>query len=517
MDAWLESHVELLAMVALGVGLIVRIVIARGRYLIGDEVLDYMLVNRQSALEAYRASLSNAHPPLFYFVLYYCRFLGTSELMLRFPSVIAGTLMPWFAFLWLKRFGRKAAFLALLLLTFGPALIGFSVEMRPYALLLLFLVAALWSLDRAFEKNSAGEMLLFGVFLCLAILTQYSAIWAVIAIGIYALARIFFGELKRVVILSWIATQACTLSVLAFLWMTHISKLHNNTMESVAVNGWLRTEYLHAGENALHFAARATADAFFYLMTGQTEISLALSLRSILIAIAVLFVLGVVLLLANRASSMQASPRSTRIFGALVLLPFVIGYAGAIAGLYPYGGSRHVAYLAPFLVAGIAISIAWLSRRVFWAGIAATIALSSYISPVDQAKKQMVQAMKYIHESVPAGSVIVVDYNSSLELRYYLCSGAQRAMGEFEYLISQSGCGEYKMARSLCFDWTFTSENMGPILAEMEKQFNWKRGQPIWLVEAAETPFDAATLARFGSDHRHEFGEYVSVTRLRAP
>jgi hypothetical protein len=528
-DAWLEPHIGLLAMLALVAGFIVRIAVARGRYLVGDEALDYLLVNQGSALEAYRASLTNAHPPLYYFVLYYWRFLGSSELVLRLPSVAAGTLMPWFAFLWLKRLGRETAFLALLLLTFAPTFITFSAEIRPYSFLLLFLTAALWSLDRGFEKNSSGAMLLFGAFLCLANFTHYSAIWATITMGIYALARIFLGELKKAAIFGWITSQVCALILLGFLWVTHISKLRNDAIKSVAVNGWLRAEYFQPGENVLHFAMRVTAHAFFYLLTRQTEISVALSLLSVVIPIALVlfFVFGVALLLANRAGGKQATARSLRTFGALMLLPFVIGWAGALLRLYPYGGSRHVAYLAPFAVAGIATSIAWLSRKAVWAGIVATVALLlvctmrveplSYISPSDQASERMAQAVNYIHASVPAGGVIVVDYNSSLVMRYYLCSGKDNMIRNFENQMSQFACGKYEMARTRGYEWMFTSENLEPILARMEKQFGWRHGEPIWLAQAAEMRLDAAVLARFGAGPSKEFGQNISVTQLRAP
>jgi Dolichyl-phosphate-mannose-protein mannosyltransferase len=528
-DAWLEPHIGLLAMLALVAGFIVRIVVARGRYLVADEALDYLLVNQGSALEAYRASLTNAHPPLYYFVLYYWRFLGSSELMLRLPSVAAGTLMPWFAFLWLKRLGRETAFLALLLLTFAPTFITFSTEIRPYAFLLLFLTAALWSLDRGFEKNSPGAMLLFGAFLCLANFTHYSAIWATIAMGIYALARIFFGELKKAAIFGWITSQVSALIVLGFLWITHISKLRNDAIKSVAVNGWLRAEYFQPGEHALHFAIRATAHAFFYLLTRQTEISLALALLSVVIptALVLFFVFGVALLLANRAGGKQSTARPTRTFGVLMLLPFAIGCAGALLRLYPYGGSRHVAYLAPFAVAGIATSIAWLNKEASWAGIGATVALLlvctmrveplSYISPSDQSSARMARAVNYIHASVPAGGVIVVDYNSSLVMRYYLCSGKGNMIWNFEDQMSQFACGKYEMARARGYEWMFTSENFRPILARMEKQFSWRHGQPIWLVQAAEMRLNATVLARCGAERSKEFGQNISVTQLRAP
>jgi uncharacterized membrane protein len=525
-DAWLESHIELLAMLALAVGFMVRVVIARSRYLVADEALDYLLVNQRSALEAYRTSLTNAHPPLFYFVLYYWRFLGTSELMLRFPSVVAGTVMPWFAFLWLKRaLGAATAFLALLLLTFAPPLVAFSTEVRPYAFLVLFLAAALWSLGRGFERNSASDMLLFGAFLCLAIYTQYSAIWVAIAAGIYALARIFSGELRKTAIFGWIASQMCALAVLGLLWVKHISRLRNGVMESVAVNGWLRAEYFQTGEHVLHFLSRTTADAFLYLLSRQLATSYVIPASGVIIALVFLF--AIVLLVANCAGGMKAAPGSTRMFGVLMLLPVVVGCAGAMLRLYPYGGSRHVAYLALFVMAGIALDIAWLSRKAFWVGIAATLAAviacnagadpTEYMPTADQATEKMEQAVKYIRESVPAGGVIVVDYNSSLVMRYYLCSGAESSIQNYEDKISQFTCGNYEMARTRGYDWTFTSENTDEILAEMEKEFGWTTRQPIWLVQADETPLDAAFLARFGAATSKKFGGHIAVTQLRAP
>jgi uncharacterized membrane protein len=523
-DAWLEAHITLLAMVTLAAGFIVRVVVAHGRYLVADEALDYLLVNQGSAFEAYRASLMQAHPPLFYFVLYYWRFLGTSELMLRFPSVVAGTLMPWFAFLWLKRaLGTATAFLALLLLTFSPPLITFSTEMRPYGFLLLFLAAALWMLERGFERNSARDMLIFGVFLCLAIFTQYSAIWAAIAMGIYTLARIFYGELKKAAIWGWIGSQLCALAVLGFLWVTHISRLHNGAMESVAVNGWLRLEYFQHGENVFRFLLRTTTDAFLYLLTRKLAVTFAIPLAGVVTVLFFLF--AIALLLRNRTATVKHG--STRMFGVLVLLPVVVGCVGALVQLYPYGSSRHVAYLAPFVIAGIAFGIAWLSRKAFWAGMLAAVALvmtsnavadhAEYMPATDQETERMQQAVKYIHEAVPASGVIVVDYGSSLVLRYYLCSGTQNSIRNYEDQMGQFSCGKYEMARTRGYEWTFNGENLGPTLEEMEKQFGWQHGQPIWLVQVADVPLDAATLARFGAKQREKFGDDISVTQLRAP
>src|SRR5260370_41277077 len=66
--------------------------------------------------------------------------LGPLELMVRLPSVLAGTACCWLAYLWLKEVtDRSTAFMGLLLFSFAPSLIGLSAEVRQYALLLFFM------------------------------------------------------------------------------------------------------------------------------------------------------------------------------------------------------------------------------------------------------------------------------------------------------------------------------------------------------------------------------------------
>ena len=61
---------------------------------------------KPSLVEAYRSSLNLAHPPLLILLLNMWRRLGTSELFLRLPSVVAGTIFCWIFFRWLTRLLR---------------------------------------------------------------------------------------------------------------------------------------------------------------------------------------------------------------------------------------------------------------------------------------------------------------------------------------------------------------------------------------------------------------------------
>ena len=64
---------------------------ASGTFLNPDEAMHFLAANKSSLTEAYHASLGLAHPPLLILFLHVWKGLGASELVLRLPSVIAGT------------------------------------------------------------------------------------------------------------------------------------------------------------------------------------------------------------------------------------------------------------------------------------------------------------------------------------------------------------------------------------------------------------------------------------------
>src|ERR1051326_2908623 len=72
------------------IGFLLRLWHASGTYLNPDEALHFFVANKTSWWLTYRASLTVSHPPLLIFLLRVWRTLGTSELMLRLPSMIAG-------------------------------------------------------------------------------------------------------------------------------------------------------------------------------------------------------------------------------------------------------------------------------------------------------------------------------------------------------------------------------------------------------------------------------------------
>ena len=191
-DEWVERRPNLAAALITLLGFLARLWAAHGTFLNPDEALHFRLANQVSLALAYKESLTAAHPPLLILLLYYWRALGTSELWLRLPSVLAGAVFCWMFYKWLRKAaGSLAGFIGLLLVAFLPPIVLVAAELRQYSLLLAFLVSALYFLDEAFTKNSASRMAAFTLCLYLAMLIHYSAFWFAAALGFYALFRIF--------------------------------------------------------------------------------------------------------------------------------------------------------------------------------------------------------------------------------------------------------------------------------------------------------------------------------------
>src|ERR1700685_3522673 len=99
---WLRGRSYLAALGVTLLGFLVRVWAAHGTFLNPDEALHFRLANQLSLAQAYKESLTASHPPLLTSLLYFWRALGTSELWLRFPSVLAGTVFCWMLYKWLS-------------------------------------------------------------------------------------------------------------------------------------------------------------------------------------------------------------------------------------------------------------------------------------------------------------------------------------------------------------------------------------------------------------------------------
>ena len=404
------------------VGFLLRLWAASGTFLNPDEAMHVQAAWQPTLSEAYRASLGLAHPPLLILILNLCRHLGTSELTLRLPSVIAGTVFCWVFFRWLRiTLGRAPAWIGLVLACFLPPMIELSAEVRQYALLLCFLMLAVYWLEAGFRKSSALWTVLSAAALYLAMLSHFSGILFAGALGAYGLLRLISRRYPVSVIVAWLAGQAGALALLDFLYKTQISQLRGSEVERQVMGSMLASSYFHWGEG--HWALFVFARSFgvFQFSFGQLAVGdLA----------ALLFLAGVILLLRRR--SPRGSKYSPRLMAIFLLLPFAINCAAALVDLYPYGGTRHSAFLVPFVLAGVSLGLARLVQGQMGSGLALALLLVTlctvlghphrpYMRRADQRRSNMTGAVEFLEKNVEPSDRILADFQTNFPLRFYLC------------------------------------------------------------------------------------------------
>jgi Dolichyl-phosphate-mannose-protein mannosyltransferase len=506
-------------------GLIARLLSAHSKFLNADEAMHYLLAMQPTVGDTYRASLGTAHPPLLIIFLHYWAMISQSEFFLRLPSVLAGTAAGWFLYAWLRDVtDRATAVLGLSLLLFSPALIYTSAEVRQYALLLCFMSATLYFLDRALLKKSPALMVASATALYLALFTHYAALIFGMSVAMYGLLRIMTMRLKGPLVVAWIATQAGCVAIAAFLWKTHISVIRHRSLTQDVAESYLRSSLFHPGqENVLLFLGRANLRLFHFLFSEGAVSALGM----------LLCVTGIVMLLRAGATSGEGRGPSARQLGILLMLPFLINCAAALVGAYPYGGTRHNSYLAVFAMPAIAVAISrWRPSRKWATPLAIAIALAicnstvtpagSYIKPKNQRKELMDQTVGYLHASVPAGSIILTDYESGLLLSYYVCHSDITHSGEPTSFFYRSQCGDYESASLLPRLWVFRADTFP------EQMHEFARTEPVllrthemWLFQAGfivdrEIEFQAL-LDQYGCSSPRKFGANILACRIGLP
>jgi hypothetical protein len=522
LENWLQTHSDLAAGVVLLVGFALRLHAASGTFLDPDEALHFWAANRASLSAAYEGSLHLSHPPLLVFVLYFWRWFGTSEVVLRLPSVIAGTVFCWAGFKWLTGLlGLGAGWIGLIFLAFLPPMVRVSSEVRQYALLLVFIAGAAYLLERALSENSVLWMVLASLSLFLAMLTHYSAFLFAATLGIYAMLRIGARRPATPVMVTWFAGQLFGLGIAVFLYITHLSRLEE--LQGAHVPNWLPSVYLpnsyfHPGHGGRWLWALARTGSIFQYTFGQLAIGdLAFPL----------FVIGVVLLLRKKIipGEFGAEPQ---LLGILLPLPFVLTCAAALLEKYPYGGSRHSAFLVMFAVAGVCVVLAKITSqrlsRACGAAILIVVACNAfawrhqpYMLRADQKRAHMEEALGFMQQQMAPSDVAFVNNQTSIVLGHYLCRTQA-----FEFDRSVPGfrsfaCGGHRVIAA-SEEFRYTAENFFVRLNEMAQKYGLRSEQTVWIVQVGWDINFTQELKKQYPEFRdlkvQSFGQNISVFKV---
>lgn len=517
-ESWLETHSDFAAIVIVGIGFVARLKAASGTFLNPDEALHFLVANRASWALVYKASLTTAHPPLFIFVLYWWRHLGTSELMLRLASVIAGAAFCWIFFQWLKGiFGKTVGLIGLLFVALLPAMIALSAQVRQYELMLLFLISAAYLLERAFIENSPWRMLASSACLDLAMLTHYSAFLFAATLGIYAALRMVRFRASAKVAIAWASGEIGSVGLAIFLYISHISKVKGMAIAAQAFELWLSKSYFHPEHaSAWVFAVTRTFSVFQFMM-GQLVIGDIMAL---------LFIAGVILL-GSGFLPQRLGPDVFQI-RSLLILPFALNCCAGLAGIYPYGGTRHSVFLVISVATGISVGLTRITgtRVLLGIALAALVVLLCYtfrtsygtdLPRADQSRTQMERAVGFVSERIPANEPILVDYETGIELGHYLCEQRPILHEDSPLTFDMFHCGMHRIISTSPEIWSFGSPTLDK-WKEFVRRARFTRGESIWVAQAGWTVTLADELQRnypgYCCLERKDFGRNIVFFKM---
>ncbi len=236
------------------------------------------------------------------------------------------------------------------------------------------------------------------------------------------------------------------------------------------------------------------------------------------------FLAGVAILFARDLASRQGNAGSRRL-GILFLMPFAAVWGASLAGIYPYVGSRHTVFLAPFAIAPASFLLAAISRQRLWAGLliaAVSMGVSNAspkivetgVTPGSGNIAFMTAAMNHLEQTIPPGGLILVDYQSSLPMTYYLCGPRTIIPSDsFERDYFRFQCNGYSVVS--LHVWKLKAEGFPLQFKQMAQSAGLKPGVPVWVFQAGWGASLGAELpeqnAKFRCLAPKNFGKNISV------
>ena len=516
-NRWLDDNTWLPVLVVVAGGLVARILLALSTTLNPDEAMHVLRSCEPTMLAVYRQDLAGPDPSFLHVLLFPLCKLYASDFVLRLPSIIAGTLTIFFGYKWLEElFDRTAGLIGAILLAFAPAVIFLSAEVRAYALLLCFSAWALYCLEAAIRRNSTAFMLLFGLAQCLALVSQYSALITLFAAGCHSLYVVLRGRIRGRVLRAWLIAELTTVGLLAFLYLTHLSKLHGGPAEASARNGFLSRAYFNsAQETILGFVTSRIASASGFLFTSPR----------IGIAGLILFLAGLVWLLVRGIT--RDGERGRRETALLLVLPWIMAATGGVLALYPFAGTRHIVFLIIPTVAGVAFII----RQVVGPRPAAILLAALVLMPLwnaarldyaagwrqdrESAKRSHVlEAVKFVRQEMPNGGIIFSDLESDYVFRRYLFRGRVGSSEKTPPGVSEHDLDGYRMI-TLNY-WKVSADSFGDAFARMAESYGLEPGTVVYAVSCGWSQSLVRYLRKLDINYPtvREFGSRVGVLAI---
>jgi 4-amino-4-deoxy-L-arabinose transferase-like glycosyltransferase len=169
-------------------GCVMRVLVAR-QSLFADELSTYWISADHSLVGVLRLLYSSGPiqhaeitPPLLFVLAWLSTRLGHTALLLRLPSLVAGTAtIPLVHAVGRRTVGPRAALAATAFTALAPFMIFYSSEARAYALMIALVLGSTLALLRALDEGRRVWWVLYAVCACAAFYTHYTSAFALAA------------------------------------------------------------------------------------------------------------------------------------------------------------------------------------------------------------------------------------------------------------------------------------------------------------------------------------------------
>lgn len=333
-----------------------------------DEGIYFSLAIRSTWAEFWSELSANAHPPLYYVML---RAIGAVTFdfvwfrALSLASGVGAVVALWAAARELtgRVDGRgvatsratAAGLVAAALLALSPMAVVLSQIVRPYMLQLALVGGAVALLLRWNDASGPRTVGAYVTLVVLSLLTHYSSVLALAALGLVALYRMKTTVTDRGARRGLVGAHAAAGAVFVALYFLHLRALTVSDIASDALQGWLS-----------YYLVDSPRDAWLAVLGLQTTV-LGRSLGGAA-ATALLVALGL------------AAMRRAWLPIVLAGSALAVGLGASAAGLYPMGATRHSVWMLAFTVpvvawmAGVAVTS---GRRLAVAAIIGLVLLGA--------------------------------------------------------------------------------------------------------------------------------------------
>ncbi len=390
-------------------GLVVRLIVPRGLWLDEATSVDQARMSFGGMIANLRTT--DVHPPLYFSVLWVSvRWLGSGELAVRLPSIIAGALVvPMLYALGKEAYDRRTGMVAAAVGSVAPIMVWYSQEARMYAFLMLFGVIALWAQVRILNRGGRLVWAMYAVASIALIWTQYFGALQVVvqqlAFAYFIWARRRRGEPVRGLVTGWAVTLAAIIVWLAPLVPFAYQQFHVNQTAGKGFGGPQQVGNATAlSGNHLSIYA-AIANLIWAVWGYHSNASMAL-----LAALWPLGMLFALVLLGRRHR------RMTTLLVAAVLIPGVVMFAlGTVKrNLFDI---RYLSTAVPILFVLIARMVTGISRRTATVVAGTTLVIATMlVGLIDQQYNgtnprtyDFRQALLPVQATARPGDVIIYD------------------------------------------------------------------------------------------------------------